>query len=147
MEFPSGETEDEYELDGIYGEPVLDGEILYFGGYDGGVYAVNAEDGAFEWRFEADDPIIGGVAILDGVVYVGSIDEHLYALDAATGVELDSFVASGGIWGTPLIIEDTIYVADDGGKMHALDIETLEPALWEAPFSVSAALLSDPNTY
>ena len=38
--FPSKDDEDQFDLEGIYGTPIVDEGFVYFGAYDGNVYAL-----------------------------------------------------------------------------------------------------------
>jgi outer membrane protein assembly factor BamB len=131
------------DLKGIYGSPQVDDANVYFGGYDGNVYAIDRDDGACIWVFETDDPIIGGATLVDEKLYVGSNDGILYVLDVADGSVIASFGAGDLIWVTPLVTEDAVYVSTVAGKLFALDPETLD-TLWDRPFGVGSGLLTDP---
>ena len=77
-----------YQIPGeIQSQPAVVDGVLYVGGEDGGVYALEAATGAEVWRFTADAPVSSSPAVVDGLVYIGSDDGTLYALEAGTGVE------------------------------------------------------------
>lgn len=131
------------ELEGFYETPAFDDETLYFGAYDGAVYAVNRSDGACTWRFETGDPIVGGVVLGDEGLYVPSEDGFVYLLSPEDGSEVAKF-AAGELWSTPLVTKDAVYAATMEGKLWKLSLGTLEP-IWDQPFSVEAALLTAPT--
>lgn len=131
------------DLEGIYEAPAIDSDTLYFGAYDKAVYAVNRADGSCKWRFETGDPIVGGVVLGSDGLYVPSEDGSLYLLNPEDGTEITSNPV-GDIWATPLVLKDAVYVATMDGELWKLKPGTLEP-LWDAPFSVSAALFSPPT--
>jgi PQQ enzyme repeat len=81
--FPSKDDEDQFDLEGIYGAPIVDGEVLYFGAYDDNVYALNAEDGTLRWAFKTNDPIVNALALRGEILYAGSTDGSLYELLSA----------------------------------------------------------------
>ncbi len=90
----------------VTGDPVADQTCVYFGGHDGYVYAVNANDGSLAWKFMAapDDrrmvaygqvescwPVFG-VALHDGKLYavagrLATLDGglHAYCLNTTDG--------------------------------------------------------------
>jgi polyvinyl alcohol dehydrogenase (cytochrome) len=77
---------------------------------DGGAVLAISADGRNEyWRFEADGPILSGVAIANDVVYAQSIDGNLYAIDAWTGEELARVFTAGQSSG-PAVSHGQLYV-------------------------------------
>jgi len=141
--FPTGEEDPKIDLVAIYGTPVVIGDTVYLGGYSGDVYALSLEDGGVLWSFEADEPIIAGLAASETAVYVASDDGRLYVLDPQTGRQVDVFDAGDSIWAAPLLADGVLYVASVNGKLYALDAETLKPK-WDAPFEAEQGLISDP---
>lgn len=131
------------DLRGIYSTPVIDETSVYIGAYDGNVYSLDREDGACNWAFETDGPLIGGIALDNGRLYFGSDDGNLYVLDAESGDEIDRFEAGESVWVTPLIADGVLYVSNVDGEAFALDAETLAP-VWDEPFDVTGGLLTDP---
>src|SRR5215831_1300857 len=75
--------------DRIVSSPVYAEGTLYFGGDDGYVYAVSANDGRQLWKYRTGGPVPASPAIAGGVLYVGSYDGKFYALDARTGDTLE----------------------------------------------------------
>lgn len=138
-----GGSQERRELEGIYEAPALSNDTLYFGAYDGSVYAVDREQATCKWRFDTGDPIVGGVVLTDDGLYVPSEDGFLYLLDPEDGSEKTKRQV-GDTWATPLVLKDAVYVATIDGKLWKLARDTLEP-LWDSPFSVSAALLTPPT--
>ena len=57
-----------------------EGGMLYFGGDDGCLYALDIQTGQEEWKFMAGEDLFSSVSspvISDGVVYFGSFDGYL----------------------------------------------------------------------
>jgi outer membrane protein assembly factor BamB len=132
------------KLEGIYGVPIRVGDFVYFGAYDGNVYALNAADGSARWRFETDDAIVSSLATKDGTLFATSTDGRLYAIDAATGIERGRFETGSSIWASPVLVGDVVYVAAMDGKLHALDAGTLTPVSGFS-FKTDAGLLMEPT--
>jgi len=141
--------DEKLDLQGIYGAPAVGDEAVYFGGYDGYVYALSrkAKDETKEteclWSFKTDDPVIAG-PVLDGDrLYVASTDGYLYVIDPETGEET-ARKDTGGSGATPLLTEDGfLYVATDDGRLWKLTAATLEAA-WDSPFKIKTGLLTPP---
>src|SRR6476620_2672900 len=75
--FPTG--------DRVISSPVWQANVIYFGGDDGNVYAVEAESGRQIWKHATGGPVPSTPAVLEDTVYVVSYDGKLYALNAKTG--------------------------------------------------------------
>jgi len=136
------------DVGGVHKITGVAGDTVYFGAYSGDVYALSLEDGSVLWSFEADGPIIGGLAALyrEGpaeTLFVGTDAGILYALDPEDGSEKKRFDAGDSIWSAPLLADGVLYVASINGNLYALDAETLD-LIWDAPFEAGHGLISDP---
>ncbi|MFC1899206.1 PQQ-binding-like beta-propeller repeat protein [Chloroflexota bacterium] len=120
----------------IYGTPVLQDDLVYLGGYNGKVYAFEADSLQKRWVYPVEDnldAIVGGVTVAMGKVYFGTSGGEIYALDAATGVEAwGPFTTDGKVWATPVISGETLYAASFDKKVYALDAATGEKK-WQTP--------------
>jgi len=144
-----------HDLQSIYGSPVVDGDRVYFGAYDGNMYGLDARTGDCLWeshksrdpgvqcKREPDGPIVGGAALHEGVLYVGSDDGQVYGIDAETGDVHFCLDVGGAVWSTPLIADNTLYVATMNGEVRAVEPGDWHPK-WRQPFRTSAGLLTDP---
>jgi len=125
----------------IYSTPVVADDTVYFGAYDGWVYALDLATGDILWERETGGPIIGSAVVQDGIVYIGSDDGRLYALDAVGLAEKWRFKTSDSIWATPLVTDGVVYVASMDKKLYALDAASGEEK-WH--FKADAGLASTP---
>lgn len=143
--FPPKTAEgDKLKLEGIYGAPQVGKDTIYFGAYDGYVYALNASDGSQRWRVNTGDRIIGGLALTeDNRLYAASTTGAVYLLDPDKGSEVNRFDAGDGVWSAPLVTNTAVYVGSVDGKLQALDPQSLKP-LWNQPFQAGAGLITDP---
>jgi outer membrane protein assembly factor BamB len=113
---------------------------VYFGSYDGGVYAVDT-NGTLKWHFQtayivSSSPAVGS----DGTVYVGSWDRNLYALNA-NGTQKWKFTTGDGIDSSPALGGDgTVYFGSHDGNLYAVTSAGSEK--WA--FSTGSAVLSSP---
>jgi outer membrane protein assembly factor BamB len=140
--FPTG--------DRIVSSPVYSDGVVYFGGDDGSVYAVDAADGRERWKRKTGGPVPSTPAIAAGVLYVASYDGKVYALDARSGALRWKFATGGerrfeakGLHGfqpksqtiadpfdvflsSPLVVAATVYVGSGDGNVYALDARSGE---------------------
>lgn len=143
--FP-GPDDDNIKPLGIYGTPLVTEDAVYFGGYDGSIYALDAKHGRPLWEpFETAGPVIGGVVLDEAIdtLFAVSDDGEVYGLDPAKG-RLKSgwpFKTGDSIWATPLLAGGTLYVSSLDGKLYALDPASGEEQ-WR--FSAGAGLISSP---
>jgi outer membrane protein assembly factor BamB len=129
---------------GIYGIPASDGEVLYTTGYNGRVYAVNADSGTPRWQYPREDndslgSITGGVALAGDNLFFGSFDGNVYALNAATGDLEWQFATGNRVWATPVVVGGQIFIGSFDSTFYALDAES-GSQLWS--FDAGAAVAS-----
>ena len=117
--------------------PALDGDSLYVGAGDGGVYRVRAVDGKVVWRFPTGGRVRSSPAVAGGVVYAGSFDGVLYAIDARSGRERWKYATEGasidsGKWGfdrrsinsSPAVADGIVTFGSRDAHQYALDAAT-----------------------
>ncbi|MES0329221.1 MAG: PQQ-binding-like beta-propeller repeat protein, partial [Dehalococcoidales bacterium] len=129
---------------GIYGLPLVADELVYVSGYNGRIYAINADSGTLRWQYprEGDnalEPITGGVVLSGDNIYFGSFDGNIYALSAATGDLEWQFTTGNRVWGTPVISDGRVYIGSFDSMFYALDA-TSGSHLWA--FDAGAAVAS-----
>ncbi|HJT79793.1 MAG TPA: PQQ-binding-like beta-propeller repeat protein [Chthoniobacterales bacterium] len=135
--FPTG--------DRVVSSPVFANNIIYFGGDDSNIYAVNADTGVQVWKYPTGGPVPATPAVVDGILYAGSYDGKFYALDAKTGTAKWKFATEGerrfeakGLHGaqprnqtvadtfdiylsSPVVVDKTVYFGSGDGHLYALD--------------------------
>lgn len=85
--FPTG--------DRIVSSPTYRDGVIYFGGDDGNVYAVDASTGHQIWKRATGGPVPSSPAIAGDTLYIGSYDGKFYALNARTGTPRWKFSTAG----------------------------------------------------
>lgn len=121
--FDDGPNYWNFETDGkLRSSPSVteDPERVYFGSWDGGVYAVNDSEGKQHWRFETCGKVNSSPAIADGTVYIGSADHHVYGVDAESGEKMWDYRTGGAVHSSPAVVVGTVFVGSDDGYVYAL---------------------------
>ena len=138
--FPTG--------DRVISSPVFKDNVIYFGGDDGNVYAVDPASGRQMWKRATNGPVPATPAIADGTVYIGSYDGKFYAFNAQTGALKWKFATGGerrfeakGLHGlqpkdqtiadpfdiflsSPVVANGAVYFGSGDGNLYALDSAT-----------------------
>lgn len=121
----------------IYGTPVVAGDLVYIGTYNGKVMAINRlapgydEEGNPSWKKQGEwvyprgqtsyiGAIVGSLVCVEDTLYVGSSDGKVYALDAVYGEKRWEFDTGGKIWKSPAVKDGVVYVGNYEGKLYAL---------------------------
>ena len=100
-------------------QPVVVGDRVYVGSWEGDFYSLDAKTGCIEWTFAAESGVRSAASMgqaRDGrlTVYFGDLAANVYALDAATGkqlwkVKVDDYPAAR-VTGSPALYEGRLYV-------------------------------------
>ena len=122
---------------------VVDG-VMFVSGWDGYVWALNAETGEMLWQYKHSIPldtplccgnVNRGVAVARGRVYFATQNGHLVALDATNGRKVWETVfadvrAGESATAAPLVVKNLILAGSSGaeygvrGHLDAFDLET-----------------------
>lgn len=123
----------------FYARPALTEEVVYAGGFDHKVYAINRSNGLTIWVNEdATDRIIGGLVVAQGKVIVGMGSGGLMALNQTDGQQEWFLETDSGIWSAPLVVGDTIYFGSLDRSLRAVDLDTGEE-LWRTDLEGAVA--------
>lgn len=139
--------------DRIKGDAAVDESHVYFGSYDGHVYALNA-DRSVAWVFpEAGSEALvprdfsySSPRISQGTLYLGNHDGHLYALSTADGSMRWRFKTEMAITSTPFVDKRRIYFGSNDGKIRAVEDAGSEARLLWA-VSTGAAVNAAPRVH
>lgn len=117
--------------------------VLYAGGYDGRLYALDASTGNVIWSADVNvdffDPVWGPPAVVDGVVYQpADIGVKAYPTTCQgpgckpLWIRRTDFSVSN----SPAVADGVVYAVDDQGMLMALDAKNGRP-IWTAATSFS----------
>jgi hypothetical protein len=94
--------------------PVIASGVIYFGGLDTHLYALDIKTGELKWKFKTKRGIFSSPAVSNGMVIFGSKSGMIYGLDSATGKE---------VWNKPVVIGDTIYFGGQDKYFYAVGLK------------------------
>jgi outer membrane protein assembly factor BamB len=106
--------------------PAVENGMLYTGGADSYIYAVNAVTREQVWTFSTGQFLRGSPSLSGGVLYAVS-PTHVFAIWAANGTQKWSYdpPSPAGLWGSPVIANGTVYV--DGDRLYAIGSTATTP--------------------
>lgn len=116
---------------------VIEKSILYFGDWDGFIYAYNLNTGLQLWQlktyseklYDTFGQINTQLCIYDNLLFFGGRNPEFQALDKNTGKKEWSYVEKAGGWisGDPLVLKDTLFIGgSDNHEMFAFNANTGE---------------------
>ena len=101
-----------------HGDPVLAGQKVIIGGFDGYMRTFDRANGEQMWAFKTvgnsyfrAGEIPGSATVADGRVYFGSRDYNLYALLEETGTGAWNERTPSWVVGKPLVVDGVVYIA------------------------------------
>jgi outer membrane protein assembly factor BamB len=106
--------------------PLLVGNRLYVGDWQGTVYAFSTSTGSTEWTFQTGGPIKGALAWFGDRVFIGSYDGHVYALSASTGRLIWRAFGNGRrtFYSTPAVAYGRVYIGSTDANVYSLGADT-----------------------
>jgi len=110
--------------DAVTASPVVADGVVYVGGNDHLLYAVDALTGSEQWAFRTRDTVDGSAAVAGDAVYVGSVDFNLYAVDTASGSQRWTFPTQSGVYSSPAVAGGLVYFGSTDYNLYALDVAT-----------------------
>jgi outer membrane protein assembly factor BamB len=131
---------------------VLD-NVLYIGSSDGGVYALNTNNGGKIWNqslgnlSESSPGVVNGVtspAVVNGVVYIASNDGNLYALNATNGDVLWNYTISDrdhAVQSSPVVANGVVYIGSGAHNVYAFGNQVAPNASSDTLLTVIGAVL------
>lgn len=127
--------------DELRGTPLVYNGLVYIGCYDNNLYALNAADGKFAWKYPTDGGVVSRPAAFEGNIYIGSQDRRLHTVNARSGKVVWTYYTDGPIHSSPRIAENHAFIGSDDKHLHAVNLGTGR-ASWR--FETSAEIWSTP---
>ena len=153
--FELGDEENRDRL-GVYGTPVLHDGSLYFGGYQGVLYALSTPGLDTKWseplyEDESEEEftqIVGGPTLAGDVVLVGADNGKIYAFDQEADdqnrwsvSERWTFETRNKVWSSPVAVGNVVFATSLDKNLYAIDLED-GSELWS--FTTRGAIASTP---
>jgi outer membrane protein assembly factor BamB/tRNA A-37 threonylcarbamoyl transferase component Bud32 len=111
--FPTGEL--------VNSSPTVVNDIVYFGSYDGNLYALYTYSGWKKWAFQTGGKVRSSPIVVNNVVYFGSRDKKLYAISTTFGTALWLFSSYNVVHSSPFYYNKVIYVGSDDYNFYAIN--------------------------
>lgn len=108
--------------DEIRGTASYQDGVIYIGSYDHNLYALEADNGKFIWKYPANGGIVSKPAIHDNKVYFGSTDQYIHAVSSRSGKKVWVQSTDGAIYSSPTIAEGHLFIGSDDEQLHVLNI-------------------------
>ena len=116
--------------------------MVYVGCYDNNLYALNAADGKFQWKYATDGGIVSRPAVYEGNVFFGSQDRRLHVVSARSGKVVWTYPTKGPIHSSPRIAEGHVFIGSDDHELHAVNVNTQSQRL-DVRYGRQSALHTD----
>jgi outer membrane protein assembly factor BamB len=109
--------------------PLVEGDTLYCGSSDGGLYALDAASGARRWRHDAKAPIFSGIARFDSnTIAFGTMDGSVVQFSTLNRKETGRFKTGGGVVTTPLLVGENVIAGSRDYMLYGFKRATGETA-------------------
>jgi outer membrane protein assembly factor BamB len=106
--------------------PLVVNGVLYYGAWDGKVYALDLRTRKLRWATQTDTEIDSSAAYHRGTIFIGTNGGHVYALDARTGrirwrASSYSHFPNGReyFYATPAVAYGRVFVGNTDGTLYA----------------------------
>lgn len=129
---------------GIESSPVIDGDELWVGTYDGFLYRIDRFQGKVLSKMVTGDDTDATPVVTDDYVFAAAEQKNpmLSCFERKTGALKWSFKDRGGFWSTPAVVGRRVYIGGDDAKMYCLD-ERTGAEIWS--FAARRAIWSSPS--
>jgi eukaryotic-like serine/threonine-protein kinase len=97
--------------------------VSYVGSYDSNLYALNARNGSFLWKFPTKGGIVSAPCIDGDLVLFGSEDGNLYAVSRKTGEQVWVYSTEGRVRSSARVEYSHCFIGSDDGCLYALNVQ------------------------
>jgi outer membrane protein assembly factor BamB len=133
-----------FDRKAIISSPTLSDGMLFIGGRDGYLYALNTNNGSLRWRVDYSVSwVISTAAVHKGLLVTGTSDgRFVHALNIQDGKERWRFMTQATVWASPSIAgNDAVAIPSNDGYVYALELMTGKE-LWR--YKIGPQIFSSP---
>jgi outer membrane protein assembly factor BamB len=105
----------------LQGSLAVNQSLLFGGGSDGRVYAIDKRTGKFVWVMQHWSPFASHLIVSGSRLYLGNDDGTLFSLDQATGREVWRYRTRGAVRGRVAVADGVVYFGSADGYVYAVD--------------------------
>lgn len=127
--------------DEIRGTPLYFKGMVYVGCYDNNLYALNAANGEFTWKYPTEGGIVSRPAVAEETIYFGSEDKRVHAVSARSGKVVWTYGTEGQVRSSGRVAEGHLFIGSDDCYLHAINLLTGR-MIWR--FDASSEIRSSP---
>lgn len=110
-----------FENESFEGTPIIHDGVIYIGGLDGPVYALDLATGKTLWTFNTEAGVKAAPAYRDGKIYVGDLNGRFHCLDAATGKSLWGYETDAEIDSGANFFGDRVLFGSQDATLYCLE--------------------------
>lgn len=110
--------------DEIRSSPALGGDTVYVGAYDNNLYAVDAKEGKFKWKYPTEGGIASTPCYVNDRVLIGSEDRQVYAISSRQGKLMWSVTTEGRIRSSVNVEFGHAFFGSDDGQVYAANVQS-----------------------
>ena len=126
----SGNLKWKFLVGDVNGYPSIGINVIYFGSFDGHLYAVKEENGELLWKFKTGDRVLGEASLYPGRIYFGSTDNYLYCL-TINGELLWKYKTNSMLFTSPTVVNDRVYFGGVDKNIYCLSKDGY--LIWKFP--------------
>jgi len=116
----------------FFASPVVSENLVYIGGLDSLLYAIDINSGIEKWRFYSQGEIRSNVCIGGDTLFLNGGDGMVYALYKRTGKQIWSFMTNGEkkydfadyFQSTPVLKNGILYFGSGDGHLYAVNSDS-----------------------
>lgn len=102
--------------------PVLVGDSLYTGSFEGGFFSLKRSTGEIQWKI--DEGAVHPMVTADGVGYLANTSGQVFSFDLANGKKIWTYTLKSGIAAQPVVFREFLIFGESSDAIRILDRRT-----------------------